>query len=247
MTDFGRRPAVQFRIAVVEDDQIVSSTVVDILQSAGFIALPCRTAEALLLLMRSGRPPDLILLDLQLPDQDGISLASAIRAESNVPIVMLTGRSAEIDRIVGLEIGADDYLVKPFSNLELLARVKAILRRAKGVMAQSRQREGFRFEGFFLDLSARRLDAPDGTSVQLTVAEFDLLHALLRARGRVLTRNQLLEMTHHAEADVFDRTIDVLILRLRRKIEPVPSQPRFIRTERGLGYTFAGAVEAISG
>jgi two-component system OmpR family response regulator len=238
---------MQFRIAVVEDDHIVSSTVVDILQTAGFTALPCRTAEALLSLMRSGPPPDLILLDLQLPDQDGIALASTIRADSNVPIVMLTGRSGEIDRIVGLEIGADDYVVKPFSNLELLARVKAILRRTKGIMPASRQREGFRFEGFFLDLAARRLDAPDGSSVQLTVAEFELLHALLRARGRVLTRDQLLEMTHHAEADVFDRTIDVLILRLRRKIEPVPSQPRFIRTERGLGYTFAGAVEPVSG
>jgi two-component system OmpR family response regulator len=238
---------MQFRIAVVEDDHIVSSTVVDILQTAGFTALPCRTAEALLSLMRSGPPPDLILLDLQLPDQDGIALASSIRADSNVPIVMLTGRSGEIDRIVGLEIGADDYVVKPFSNLELLARVKAILRRTKGIMPASRQREGFRFEGFFLDLAARRLDAADGSSVQLTVAEFELLHALLRARGRVLTRDQLLEMTHHAEADVFDRTIDVLILRLRRKIEPVPSQPRFIRTERGLGYTFSGAVEPVSG
>lgn len=238
---------MQFRIAVVEDDQIVSSTVVDILQTAGFVAVPCPTAESLLALMRSGQPPDLILLDLQLPDQDGIALASAIRASSNVPIVMLTGRSGEIDRIVGLEIGADDYVVKPFSNLELVARVKAILRRTRGAPQVSRPREGFRFEGFFLDLQARRLDGPDGTSVQLTVAEFELLHALLRARGRVLTRDQLLDMTHHTEADVFDRTIDVLILRLRRKIEPVPSQPRFIRTERGLGYIFAGEVEAVSG
>jgi two-component system OmpR family response regulator len=238
---------VQFRIAVVEDDQIVRSTVIDVLETAGFIAVPCSTAEALLALMRSGQPPHLILLDLQLPDQDGIALASAIRASSDVPIVMLTGRSGEIDRIVGLEIGADDYVVKPFSNLELLARVKAILRRVRGIIPASRQRHGFRFEGFFLDLSARRLEAPDGSSVQLTVAEFDLLHALLRARGRVLTRDQLLDMTHHAEADVFDRTIDVLILRLRRKIEPVPSQPRFIRTERGLGYMFTGTVEEAAG
>lgn len=238
---------MQFRIAVVEDDTIVSSTVVDILQTAGFLAIACHTAEALLALMRSGKPPDLILLDLQLPDQDGIALATSIRATSSVPIIMLTGRSGEIDRIVGLEIGADDYVVKPFSNLELVARVKAILRRSRGAPPLASQRQGFRFEGFFLDLKVRRLEAPDGSSVQLTVAEFELLHALIRARGRVLTRDQLLDMTHNTEADVFDRTIDVLILRLRRKIEPVPSQPRFIRTERGHGYIFAGEVEAVSG
>jgi two-component system OmpR family response regulator len=188
-------------------------------------------------------PPDLIVLDLQLPDRDGMALASAIRSTSDIPIVMLTGRGSAIDRIVGLEVGADDYVVKPFNNLELLARVKAVMRRTRPVPS-NRKRHGYKFAGYFLDLHARRLEGPDGSAVQLTVAEFELLQALLKAEGRVLTREQLLDMTHHVNSDVFDRTIDVLILRLRRKIEPVPSRPQFILTQRGLGYTFSAKVEA---
>ena len=232
------------RIALVEDDPIVSSTVADVLEGAGFLAVVCTTGAALLSLMQS-RPPDLIILDLHLPDCDGISVASAIRATSSVPILILTGRTGEIDKIVGLEVGADDYVGKPFSNLELLARVRALLRRSKPT-PQARKKLGYSFEGYFLDLQARRLESPEGEVVQLTVAEFELLEALVQAQGRVLTRNQLLDLTHSSGLDVFDRTIDVLILRLRRKIEPVPSQPRFIRTERGRGYTFSADVETVS-
>jgi two-component system OmpR family response regulator len=236
---------LEARIAIVEDDPSVSATVEDLFETAGYTTVHCETGEELMRVMQS-LPLDLIVLDLQLPDRDGVSLASTIRSMSDVPIVMLTGRGGELDRIVGLEVGADDYVVKPFSNLELLARVKAVLRRSRP-STSPRKRPGYRFAGHFLDLHARRLEGPDGAVVQLTVAEFELLLALLKAEGRVLTRDQLLDMTHHADADVFDRTIDVLILRLRRKIEPVPSRPQFIVTERGLGYTFAAKVEAFDG
>lgn len=243
-------PGCGGRVAVVEDDAIVRETVVDILEEAGFEAVACENAEALSRAMADQNPPHLIVLDLQLPDRDGLAVAGSIRAASDVPIIMLTGRGSDIDRIVGLEIGADDYMVKPFNPRELLARVKAVLRRKTAAPAAAQPaggRNGFRFNGYELDLDGRRLTDPDGQSVALTVSEFDLLSALVQARGRVLTRHQLLDLMHRRNDDVFDRTIDVLILRLRRKIEPTPRHPRLIRTERGLGYVFDAVVEQVTG
>ncbi|NRG16602.1 response regulator transcription factor [Rhizobiales bacterium] len=238
------------RVAVVEDDRIVRDTVVDILQEGGFSALACDSAGALAKLMGDVNPPELIILDLQLPDRDGLAVAGSIRSSSDIPIIMLTGRGSDVDRIVGLEIGADDYMVKPFNPRELLARVKAVLRRkAPGqisAVSAEVQRRGYRFLGFSLDLDGRRLTDPAGEPVSLTVSEFDLLAALVEARGRVLSRNQLLDLMRRRNDDVFDRTVDVLILRLRRKIEPSPRNPCFIRTERGLGYVFDAPVEPLA-
>jgi two-component system OmpR family response regulator len=242
-------PACGGRVAVVEDDALVRETVVDILEEAGYEPMACENAEALFKVMADACPPQLIVLDLQLPDRDGLAVAGSIRSASDVPIIMLTGRGSDIDRIVGLEIGADDYMVKPFNPRELVARVKAVLRRKAPDPTPAKpaeRRHGFRFNGFELDLEGRRLTDPDGQLVALTVSEFDLLSALVQARGRVLTRHQLLDLMHRRNDDVFDRTIDVLILRLRRKIEPTPRHPRLIRTERGLGYVFDATVEQIT-
>ncbi|MBA5776040.1 response regulator transcription factor [Stappia sp. F7233] len=235
------------RVAVVEDDALVRATVVDTLEEAGFEPLACENAEALARALAAGRQPELIILDLQLPDRDGLAVAGSIRSSSDIPIIMLTGRGSDIDRIVGLEIGADDYIVKPFNPRELVARVKAVLRRrVPGAVRTAERRRGYRFLGYALDLEARRLTDPDGQPITLTVSEFDLLTALVEARGRVLTRNQLLDLMHRRNDDVFDRTVDVLILRLRRKIEPTPRHPRLIRTERGLGYVFDAPVEVLA-
>jgi two-component system OmpR family response regulator len=184
---------------------------------------------------------DLVLLDLKLPGEDGMQLARSLRERATVPIVLLTGRNEEADRVMGLELGADDYVTKPFSPRELLARVRAVLRRYQ-VQATLPQRDNtrraFRFSGWELNLRTRRLLAPDGTSVELSNGEFSLLNALCRAPQRVLSRDQLLSMSRLHEAEVYDRTIDVQILRLRRKIEPDPARPTVIRTVRGAGYLF---------
>jgi len=235
-------------IAIVDDDASIRDVVADIVENAGYEAICYDRAETIMSDLRAGSVPDLIILDLHLPDNDGLMVAGTIRALSDVPIIILTGRKDEIDRIIGLEIGADDYVVKPFNNRELLARVRAILRRLNRetpIASLPGPKSGFRFGGFVLDTEARRLQAPGGAIVPLTVAEFNLLLVLINGRGRVLSRDQLLAMTHRGNYDVFDRTIDVLILRLRRKLENTPENPRFIRTERGLGYVFDADVEAV--
>ena len=235
------------RIAVVDDDAGVRDGVCDLVASEGFEAVACADAAALFAALDGGRI-DLVVLDLRLPDRDGFSVAATIRASSAVPIIMLTGRGGDLDRIMGLEIGADDYVVKPFNSRELLARIKAVLRRigrdAPPPLAPP-LRNGWRFAGFEIDSDRRRLSAPGGAPVALTVAEFDLLTVLVDAAGRVLSRDRLIELTHRENDDVFDRTVDVLILRLRRKIEANPTNPCFIRTERGHGYVFDAPVEAI--
>ena len=236
------------RIAVVDDDASVRETVCDLVGSEGFEAVPCGDGASLLAML-GDTAVDLVVLDLRLPDRDGLSVAASIRATSSVPIIMLTGRGGDVDRILGLEVGADDYVVKPFNPRELLARIKAVLRRIgrelPGAPARAQVRHGWWFADHLLDLDRRRLIAPDGTPVSLTVAEFDLLAALVGAAGRVLSRDQLLELTHRAGGEVYDRTVDVLILRLRRKIETNPANPRLIRTERGHGYVFDATVRSV--
>jgi two-component system OmpR family response regulator len=191
---------------------------------------------------------DLVVLDLRLAGEDGMAIARTLRTSSAIPIVMLTGVRDEADRVMGLELGADDYLTKPFSPRELLARIRTVLRRTKSTaLAQARQREirAYRFAEFELNVRTRRLRRRDGENVELTNREFNLLAALLAAPERILTRDQLLEASRVYDNEVYDRAIDVQVLRLRRKIEPDASQPRFIVTERGVGYIFRSPVEIL--
>lgn len=191
---------------------------------------------------------DCLVLDVKLPGEDGLTIARRLREQSSIPILMLTGRTEEVDRVMGLELGADDYLTKPFSLRELLARIRALLRRVK-LHATLAQEVGklrvYRFEGWELNLRLRRLRSPDGRVMALPNGEFSLLAALLSSPQRALTRGQLIEQSHLYEDEVYDRSIDVQILRLRRKIEANPSQPKFIVTERGTGYMFAVPVQAL--
>ena len=192
---------------------------------------------------------DLVMLDLRLAGEDGMELARKVREEGATPIIIVTGKHDEADRVMGLEIGADDYVMKPFSPRELLARIRAVLRRyqtAREVLARSDKRRAYRFAGWELNLGSRRLTSPEGCRVDLTNGELNLLQALCAAPQRVLTREQLLDLSRLNGAEVYDRSIDVQILRLRRKIEPNPAQPRYIRTERGAGYVFSVPVQALS-
>ena len=190
---------------------------------------------------------DLIVLDLKLKSEDGMALARGLRDESAIPIIMLTGRAEEADRVMGLELGADDYLTKPFSPRELLARIRTILRRRREEVRQGRPDgvRAYRFDGWELNLNTRRLAAPGGRSVPLSNGEFSLLVVLLGSAHRVLSRDQLLDLSRLHNDEVYSRTIDVQIMRLRRKIEPDSSQPRYIRTERGAGYVFGVPVETV--
>ncbi len=192
---------------------------------------------------------DLVVLDLKLAGEDGMRLARALREQSSIPIIILTGRRDEADRVMGLELGADDYVTKPFSPRELLARIRAVLRRtatdAETLPARDASRRAYRFDGWELNVRSRRLTAPDGKRIALTNGEFGLLQAFCAAPRRVLSRDQLLELSRLDAAEVYDRSVDVQILRLRRKLEADPSRPRLIRTERGAGYVFDAGVEVL--
>ena len=191
---------------------------------------------------------DLVVLDLRLAGEDGMELARKLREQGATPIIIVTGKQDEADRVMGLELGADDYVMKPFSPRELLARIRAVLRRyqtAREVLARDKRR-AYRFAGWELNLGSRRLTSPEGRRVDLSNGELNLLQALCAAPQRVLTREQLLDLSRLNGAEVYDRSIDVQILRLRRKIESNPAQPQYIRTERGAGYVFSVPVQALS-
>ena len=192
---------------------------------------------------------DVVVLDLRLAGEDGMQLAKALRETSEVPIIIVSGRKDEADRIMGLELAADDYITKPFSPRELLARVRAVLRRyqtnAEVLPARNEKRRAYRFAGWELNLRTRRLTGASGQRVELTNGEFSLLEAFCSAPQRVLTREQLLDLSRLHNAEVYDRSIDVQILRLRRKIEVNPSRPEYIKTERGAGYVFDTRVEVL--
>jgi two-component system OmpR family response regulator len=191
---------------------------------------------------------DLVVLDLRLPGEDGLAIARRLREQSTIPILMLTGRAEEADRVMGLELGADDYLTKPFSPRELLARIRALLRRSQTTAAAASNApklRAYRFAGWELNLGLRKLKSPDARHVELTNGEFSLLCAFLSAPQRVLTRDQLLDLSRLHNAEVYDRSIDVQILRLRRKIELDPANPKFIVTQRGAGYVFDVGVEGV--
>ncbi len=194
----------------------------------------------------TGRHPCLIVLDLQLGRDDGLNLLRSIRARSDVPVIITSHRSDEIDRIVGFELGADDYIVKPFSPRELLARVRAVLRRQemmRASLARDPERGGYRFNGWRLDRRSRTLVDPHETPVSLSKGEYALLLAFLEAPGRPLSREQLLQATRIHE-DIFDRSVDVQVFRLRRKLEIDPQAPRMIQTVHGVGYILSMSVES---
>jgi two-component system OmpR family response regulator len=191
---------------------------------------------------------DLVILDLRLAGEDGMTIARTLRDQSAIPIIMLTGVRDEADRVMGLELGADAYLTKPFSPRELLAHIRTVLRRTKSTaVAQAQRREvrAYRFADFELNLRTRRLRQRDTQNIDLTNGEFNLLAALLAAPERILTRDQLLDASRVYDNEVYDRSIDVQVLRLRRKIEADPTQPQFIVTERGVGYIFKSPVEIL--
>ena len=190
---------------------------------------------------------DLIVLDLKLQAEDGMALARRLRDESAIPIIMVTGRREEADRVMGLELGADDYLTKPFSPRELLARIRAVLRRRRPDVQQGRPEgvRAYRFDGWELNLNTRRLLNPDGQTVPLSNGEFSLLVVLLGAPNRILSRDLLLDMSRLHSDDVYNRSVNTQILRLRRKLEPNSANPTYIRTERGAGYMFGVPVEIV--
>ncbi len=235
-------------LLVVDDDREIRSLISQFLTRHGFRVTAARDGAEMARVLESARV-DLIVLDLMLPGEDGLSLCRRLRAQPGTPtpIIMLTAMGDEADRIVGLEMGADDYLAKPFSPRELLARIKAVLRRA-GAAPQPVGGGGdgktLRFDGWTLNLAKRELHSPDGVLVQLSAGEYDLLVAFAEHPQRVLTRDQLLDLARGRAAVPFDRSIDVQVSRLRRKIEPDPADPTVIRTVRGGGYLFTPAVTA---
>jgi two-component system OmpR family response regulator len=190
-------------------------------------------------------PFNIILLDLVLPGESGLELAREIRANSDVPIIMLTGKDDVLDRVVGLELGADDYMSKPFHLREVLARVRTIMRRrTPSVVAKPAETDDIvRFEGWVLDIGRREISAPDGSKMDLTTGEFDMLAVFVRHPGRVLSRETLMDLTRGRNLEAFDRTIDAQIARLRKKIEVDAANPQMIKSVRGIGYVFTGKID----
>jgi len=238
-------------ILVVDDDPALRELLQDYLGANELRVTAVDNGSAMMAAFDEGAI-DLVVLDLRLPGEDGMQLARRLRERAEVPIVLLTGRIEEADRVMGLELGADDYVTKPFSPRELLARIRAVLRRS-ALNAQARadaparddKRRAFRFAGWELNLRTRRLLAPDGRHVDLSNHEFNLLAAFCGAPQRALSRDQLLNLSRLNNAEVYDRTVDVQVLRLRRKLEADPFHPTLIVTERGAGYRFDTRVETL--
>jgi len=223
-------------VLVVEDEIEIARIVRDYLRNAGFEVIVVGDGGSAVASVRSAKP-DLLVLDLGLPGRDGLDVAREIRRWSDTPIVMLTARGDETDRIVGLELGADDYVVKPFSPKELVARVRAVLRRSR---TAARGNEVVRAGDVEIDTGKMRVSVA-GTSVELTPTEFQLLATLVREPGRVFTRSQLLDAVHGVAIESYERAIDAHVKNLRRKIEPTPGSPRYVLTVHGVGYRFADA------
>ena len=227
-------------ILIVDDDREIRHLTGRYLGKHGFRVDSAADARAMDRKLRDGRF-DLIVLDLMLPGEDGLSICRRLRAATGIPIVMLTAVAEDTDRIIGLEIGADDYLTKPFNPRELLARIRAVLRRAEGPTPDPPD-GALAFAGWRLDTARRELRDPDGVLVELTAGEFDLLAALVERPRRVLSRDRLLDLTKGRDAQAFDRSIDVQVSRLRRKIEADPKKPELIKTVRSGGYIFTRPV-----
>jgi DNA-binding response OmpR family regulator len=239
-------PAGQPHVLVVDDDPAIRELVTDNLGTNELRVSAVADGKAMQAVLAE-QVVDLVVLDLKLRGEDGMALARKLRDDSEIPIMMLTGRSEEADRVMGLELGADDYLTKPFSPRELLARIRTILRRRKSEIRQGRPEgvRAYRFDGWELNLNTRKLAARDGRAIALSNGEFSLLVVLLGAPNRILSRDQLLDLSRLHNDEVYNRSIDVQIMRLRRKIEADPAKPRYIRTERGAGYQFGVPVEIV--
>ena len=233
-------------VLAVDDDPAVRDLIADYLGQNEFRVTAVADGSAMQAVLAE-KVVDLIVLDLKLRGEDGMALARRLRDESTIPIIMLTGRRDEADRVMGLELGADDYLTKPFSPRELLARIRTVLRRRRAEVRQGRPEgiRAYRFEGWELNINTRRLTARDGRAVPLSNGEFSLLVVLLGAPQRILSRDQLLDLSRLHNDEVYNRSVDVQILRLRRKIEKDPAEPRYICTERGAGYLFGVPVETV--
>ena len=231
-------------ILVVDDHREIRELVSRALVKEGFRVSVAADGKAMRKALLDGRV-DLILLDLMLPGEDGLSLCRTLRAVSAVPIIMLTAKGEEVDRVIGLEMGADDYLPKPFGSRELIARIKAVLRRARMEPGPAEQRGArlYRFDRWTFNLESRELLRDDGVVVPLSTGEYDLLVAFVERPQRVLSREQLLDLARGRAAGAFDRSIDTQISRLRKKIEQDPGDPKIIKTVWGGGYVFAAAVK----
>ncbi|MBA3034031.1 MAG: response regulator [Gammaproteobacteria bacterium] len=225
------------RILIVDDDPALRELLTNYLVANGYDVAAVGDGTAMRAAVADGMP-DAIVLDLMLPGEDGLALTRLLRAQSTVPILMLSARGEEVDRVIGLEVGADDYLAKPFGPRELLARLRALLRRGQSAPTEpAATAPQPQFGPFSLDLASRRL-LKDGVEIRLTGAEFDLLAAFLARPNRVLSRDTLVDLLKGYDRDPFDRSIDIRVTRLRRKIETDPSAPAYIRTVRGEGYLF---------
>jgi DNA-binding response OmpR family regulator len=224
-------------ILVVDDEPKIAALARDYLEHAGYAVVVASDGRAALDAVARSRP-DLVVLDLGLPELDGLDVTREIRRDSALPIVMLTARDDEIDKLLGLELGADDYLTKPFSPRELVARVKAVLRRSTDASALPDAREVIRAGDVTLDVGRMRVDA-GGRALDLTATEFQLLATLARQPGRIFTRAQLLDAVHGVAFESYERAIDTHIKNIRRKLEPDPRTPRYLLTVYGVGYRFA--------
>lgn len=233
-------------IALIEDDDEIRELVSGLLAREGMAVHPCRTTADFDMLLRQ-RPVDLAIVDIMLPGEDGLSLCRRMRAIGDLPMLIVSARSDDVDRIIGLEIGADDYLPKPFNPRELVARVRALLRRSRSSGSRIAAPGGHRysFADWSWDVDARSLVSPAGAAVELTGGEHDLLHCLVTHPQRVLSREQLLDWTRGREAAPFDRTIDVQLGRLRKKLAVHPESEALIKTVRGGGYVFAAPVRRV--
>jgi two-component system alkaline phosphatase synthesis response regulator PhoP len=221
-------------ILVVEDETAIARLIRDYLERAGFAVLLVGNGNAAVETARAAKP-DLVVLDLGLPERDGFDVTRELRRSSEVPIVVVTARGEETDRVVGLELGADDYVVKPFSPRELVARVRAVLRRTDH---RQRPAEVFRAGGVEIDTTRMRVTV-EGRPIELTATEFQLLATLAREPGRVFTRGQLLDAVHGVAFESYERAIDAHVKNIRRKLEPLPGAPRYLQTVHGVGYRFA--------
>jgi DNA-binding response OmpR family regulator len=230
-------------ILVVDDDPKIRTLLRRCFEGEGFGVSEAKDGLGLQAQL-DRRPVSLITLDLNLGEENGLDLARRVRQQRNVPIIMLTGKGDAIDRVVGLELGADDYLAKPFELRELLARVRAVLRRSNATAAPEPSRDRLEFDGWLFDLNRRELNRREvDERVELTTGEFNLLAAFVKRPHRVLSRDDLMDLLKGHDWSPLDRSIDNLVARLRKKIEPDPDHPRLIKTVRGVGYTFAVDVE----
>ena len=231
-------------ILIVDDDPEIRRLLADYLARNGFAALAARDGREMWQMLER-HVVDLVVLDLMLPDTDGLTLCRDLRAKGNLPVLMLTARGEETDRIVGIEMGADDYLVKPFNPRELLARIKSILRRTRSLPPNLRPEPTrcLAFSGWCLDTATRLLTSPDGVATPLSGGEYRLLRILLDHPNRVLNRDQLTEMIQGREAEPYDRAVDVQVSRLRQRLRDDRREPQLIKTVRGEGYVLASTVE----